>query len=317
MSSSSSDFYLPSSSVLTLTTILFLYFFPFFFSFLDFFHPLLHLLFSNTHFTKAQLTLKTAIKENRKRYGRLIRAITKVIEQLNNSPTKKTNSGISSGSGPGSDAAKIATLEELVAKASVEVEKAKEKKRETDRRTALAVEEKIKKDLQKEILRLKKEELDMEKEKEKEKDKEIREKEKEKERVLKEKEKKVPTEKEIKQASDLKLQRSMFSGFFKSEKVNSSSSATTSSTTSTSSISTSSANGVMSNTTSSTSSTYSKQQQQPIICLDGVQNLGPESVINTELRSGICDPGFDAVAFEVGLKAGLCMSEISRTLREK
>ena len=302
-------------------------------------------MYSNSCFSKAGLSLRSVAKDSRRRYGKLVKAIVKIVDQLLLSSKKADHS-----SGPSSttcgvspESVKIAILEESAAKALADVEKAKEKRRETDRKAAAAIEEKIKKDVQKEIVRAQKEEIALLEKKEKASEKE-KEKEKDKEKE-KEKEKKVLTEKELKQAQELKQQRNMFTGFFKSEQKTSSSSSSSSgfSTSSTSSASTSAASactpsstssravtsnrntpgGSASNSsssstssTTSTSATASVTTSSSIICLDGVEipGTGLESI---ELRSGVASSGFDVISFERNLKASISMGEICRTMRER
>ena len=307
-------------------------------------------MYSNSCFSKAGLSLRSVAKDSRRRYGKLVKAIVKIVDQLLLSSKKSDHTSGSSSTTCGvksisPESIKIAILEESAAKALADVEKAKEKRRETDRKAAAAIEEKIKKDVQKEIVRAQKEEIALleKKEKASEKEKE-KEKEKDKEKE-KEKEKKVLTEKELKQAQELKQQRNMFTGFFKSEQKTSSSSSSSSgfSTSSTSSASTSAASactpsstssravtsnrntpgGSASNSsssstssTTSTSATASVTTSSSIICLDGVEipGTGLESI---ELRSGVASSGFDVVSFERNLKASISMGEICRTMRER
>ena len=309
-------------------------------------------MYSNSCFSKAGLSLRSVAKDSRRRYGKLVKAIVKIVDQLLLSSKKSDHTSGSSSTTCGvksisPESIKIAILEESAAKALADVEKAKEKRRETDRKAAAAIEEKIKKDVQKEIVRAQKEEIALlekkEKASEKEKEKE-KEKDKEKEKE-KEKEKKVLTEKELKQAQELKQQRNMFTGFFKSEQKTSSSSSSSSgfSTSSTSSASTSAASactpsstssravtsnrntpgGSASNSssssissTTSTSATASVTTSSSIICLDGVEipGTGLESI---ELRSGVASSGFDVISFERNLKASISMGEICRTMRER
>ena len=303
---------------------------------------------SNSCFSKTGLSLRSVAKDSRRRYGKLVKAIAKIVDQLllsskksdSTSGSSSTISGINISS---PDSVKIASLEEAAARALADVEKAKEKRRENERKIAAAIEEKIKKDFQKEMIRAQKEEIAIlekkekasEKEKEKEKDKE-----KEKE---KEKDKKVVTEKEIKQAQELKQQRSMFTGFFKSEPKNSLSSSSSSSSfsgSSSSCVSTStsassvctpfatssrsvtsnriSTVGPSSSSTSSSTSVISSVHtpSSSVICLDGVEipNTGLGSL---ELPSGVAFPGFDVASFEQDLKASISMGEICRTMRER
>ena len=302
-------------------------------------------MYSNSCFSKAGLSLRSVAKDSRRRYGKLVKAIVKIVDQLLLSSKKSDHTSGSSSTtcGVSPESVKIAILEESAAKALADVEKAKEKRRETDRKAAAAIEEKIKKDVQKEIVRAQKEEIALleKKEKASEKEKE-KEKEKDKEKE-KEKEKKVLTEKELKQAQELKQQRNMFTGFFKSEQKTSSSSSSSSgfSTSSTSSASTSAAsactpsstssravtsnrntpggsasNSSSSSTSSTTSATASVTTSSSIICLDGVEipGTGLESI---ELRSGVASSGFDVVSFERNLKASISMGEICRTMRER
>ena len=305
-------------------------------------------MYSNSCFSKAGLSLRSVAKDSRRRYGKLVKAIVKIVDQLLLSSKKSDHTSGSSSTTCGvksisPESVKIAILEESAAKALADVEKAKEKRRETDRKAAAAIEEKIKKDVQKEIVRAQKEEIALLEKKEKASEKE-KEKEKDKEKE-KEKEKKVLTEKELKQAQELKQQRNMFTGFFKSEQKTSSSSSSSSgfSTSSTSSASTSAASactpsstssravtsnrntpgGSASNSsssstssTTSTSATASVTTSSSIICLDGVEipGTGLESI---ELRSGVASSGFDVISFERNLKASISMGEICRTMRER
>ena len=151
--------------------------------------------YSNVHFSTSSLTLRGTAKTVRARYGKLIKAEGKVVEQL----------GKSKGGAEGE--AEISRLEEAASKAQEEVMKAKERRREMDKKRASDVEEKAKK----EVLRLKKEEnaaLER-KEKQAEKDKE------------KEEKKRQPTEKELKEAALLEKQRSVMLGFFNTPKPSS------------------------------------------------------------------------------------------------
>lgn len=215
------------------------------------------------------------------------------------------SSSSDSGVGSSSDVVeenKIAALEELVSKALSEVEKAKERRRESDRKHAAAAEEKLKKDAQKEILRLKKEENSAIEKLEK----------KEKMEKAKESEKKVPTEKEIKAAQQQQQQRSMFSGFFKSDaKANA-----TATTTSTSFSSLSSSSKFLSRGALGGPFLSTPQSKDPVICLDGVSNQDPGSDL-PPLITGICDPAFDLEAFETELWSKVSMGEISRRLIER
>ena len=301
---------------------------------------------SNSCFSKTGLTLRSVAKDSRRRYGKLVKAIAKIVDQLllsskksdSTSGSSSTISGINISS---PDSVKIASFEEAAARALADVEKAKEKRRENERKIAAAIEEKIKKDFQKEMTRAQKEEIAILEKKEKASEKE-KEKDKEKEKE-KEKDKKVVTEKEIKQAQELKQQRSMFTGFFKSEPKNSLSSSSSSSSFSGSSsscvsISTSASSvctpfatssrsvtsnristvGPSSSSTSSSTSVISSVHtpSSSVICLDGVEipNTGLGSL---ELPSGVAFPGFDVASFEQDLKASISMGEICRTMRER
>lgn len=147
--------------------------------------------YSNVHFSTSSLALRGTAKTVRARYGKLIKAAGKVVEQL----------GKSKGGAEGE--AEISRLEEAASKAQEEVMKAKERRREMDKKRASDVEEKAKK----EALRLKKEENAAVERKEKEKEKEEK--------------KKQPTEKELKEAALLEKQRSVMLGFFNTPKPSS------------------------------------------------------------------------------------------------
>jgi hypothetical protein len=239
-----------------------------------------------------------AVRSVRQRYGRLVKAETKVLELL--------------GKGPEHWAKLLPALEESAAKALIEVVKAKETREKLLKKRALDAEEKAKKEAQKEILRLKKEEQAVAEKKEKTAD---REKEKEKE-----KKEKQPTEKELKQAVVLEKQRNVMLGFFNA--APSSSSSSSSSSANQSKSSSSFATRVLTNRAalggpigSSSHSVTISTTGQITIDLEGSVCIQPECVEETHAETVECK--FDISAFEAAIKSDskLTMGEICEGFR--
>ncbi len=99
-------------------------------------------------FSKPSQSIIREVKTVRNRYSRAVRAMVKVIEQIHKTPN---------------DASKLPPLEEKVAKAYSEIEKAKEKRREYEQKKALELEDKLKKQEAAEKKKKEKEEADLKK----------------------------------------------------------------------------------------------------------------------------------------------------------
>jgi hypothetical protein len=258
--------------------------------------------FSNSHFATSGIDAKAvavsiaAVRAVRQRYGRLVKAETKVLELLGRGPENWTKL--------------LPALEESAAKALIDVVKAKETREKILKKRALDAEEKMKKEAQKEILRLKKEELAVAEKKEK-----IADKEKEKE-----KKEKQPTEKELKQAVVLEKQRNVMLGFFNA--APSSSSSSSSSSTNQSKSTSSFATRVLTNRAalggpvgaSSHSVTISTTGQITIDLEDSV--CMPSECVEDTQRV-IVERKFDIAAFEAAIKSDskITMGDISEGFR--
>lgn len=267
------------------------------------------LFISNAYFSKAQVTVRSVAKAARGRYGKCLKASAKIIEQL-----LKSGACAEGGEGP-----KITILEEAAAKAQAEVAKSKEKRREMDR----IAEERLKKEMLKEILRKEKEEAALGEKKEKAAEKE-REKEKEKE-----KKEKQPSEKEVKQAIVLEKQRNMMLGFFNTPKVVPSNSMKSSSTLPTRVLSSRASLGGpigMSNSYShnstSTSSSFSSFVSSSASSSASSSSITEShsthgqvgSSSQTDLRT--VDLEFEN-SFELSLSSKMSLGEISRSFRDR
>lgn len=101
---------------------------------------------SSIYFTKTGQGIIREVKTVRSRYSRAIKAVVKVVEQLKKMPY---------------DEAKVAFTEEKLAKVVVEIEKAKEKRREMDGKRAADLEEKSKREAIKEEKKREKEETEL------------------------------------------------------------------------------------------------------------------------------------------------------------
>jgi hypothetical protein len=236
-----------------------------------------------------------AVRAVRQRYGRLVKAETKVLELLGRGPEHWTKP--------------LPALEESAAKALIEVVKAKETREKILKKRALDAEEKMKKEAQKEILRLKKEEQAVAEKKEK-----IAEKEKEKE-----KKEKQPTEKELKQAVVLEKQRNVMLGFFNAAPSSSSSS---SSSTNQSKSSSSFATRVLINRAA---------LGGPVGASSHSVTISTTGQITIDLEDSVCIPSecvedaqrvtvgrkFDIAAFEAAIKSDskITMGDISEGFR--
>jgi hypothetical protein len=153
---------------------------------------------SPVHFTKSAQAVLREVRAVRGRYSRALKAVYRVLEQLQKVPYSET---------------KLAPLEERSAKCMTEVEKAKEKRRETETKRAAEAAEKRRKDELREQKRLEKEEADK-----------ARKAAAEAAAAAKaaqgsaEKEKKAPVvnEKALKKAQELEKSKNMFMNFLKS-----------------------------------------------------------------------------------------------------
>jgi hypothetical protein len=273
--------------------------------------------YSNVHFSTSSLTLRGTAKTVRARYGKLIKAEGKVVEQL----------GKSKGGAEGE--ADISRLEEAASKAQEEVTKAKERRREMDKKRASDVEDKARK----EALRLKKEENAAVERKEKQAEKEKE----------KEEKKKQPTEKELKEAALLEKQRSVMLGFFNTPKPSSGAGGAAGGVGASSSRSsgvfptrvltnraglgaamgsTAALSHTLSHTLSTSHSltaTASSSSSSPATAQYSIDLSDDQDPTGTHTDNGCAESAKRSfeLAFETDMSAKISMGEISRSLRER
>jgi hypothetical protein len=275
---------------------------------------------SLAHFSKPSQAVITEARTTRRRYGRLLRAIGKESEQLlKSAATLKDDGSRDEQDLSEAENNKIKGCEEKSALALTEVVKAKEKRREVERKKAQRVEERLKKEEAEEVKRREREDaaaaaaaaaaL-------------------KKASQAQEKEKKPLSEKELKHQAELVKQKSLFNNFFVKKAappsiVEDSTGLSDDQTHSGGNdavdvvfCGSTTAAGVTStayNATGSSSTTASSIRR----ALPTSSSSSSSSFSATKAPSKVAKKLIDEAAFERSLKANMTIGEISRSTRER